>query len=84
MVILILYFLSLGPVLMMNPKAFISPKYDFVSKAYTPWFWTYNETPLQKPLGMYLHFCVPMCFDKNGNELPAFAIEPGNGAQEPL
>jgi len=33
---------------------------------YGPWFWTYKETLLHKPMGYYMHFWSPKAFDKDG------------------
>ena len=38
----------------------------FLGKFYAPLYWAYNETPLHKPLGMYMHLWVPIAFKKNG------------------
>jgi hypothetical protein len=65
--ILLLYVLSYGPVLMMVGKGRIMPNNQFVTKLYQPLIWAYDETPLHKPLGLYLHLWVPQWFDKNGN-----------------
>ncbi len=78
-VILLLYVLSFGPVMRFGSMMMLtverknksyfytSPKRDgFLAKFYAPLGWVYNETPLHKPLGMYMHLWVPMAFNKNG------------------
>jgi hypothetical protein len=78
-VILILYVLSFGPVMRFgsmvmvlrawNNKSYIhnlAQRNGFLGKFYTPLYWAYNETPLHKPLGMYLHLWVPIAFKNNG------------------
>jgi hypothetical protein len=80
LVILLLYALSFGPVMrfgsMMlllttrNNQSYIhtSPQRDrFLGKFYAPLGWAYNETPLHKPLGMYMHLWSPTAFNKNGD-----------------
>ena len=67
-VILFLYVLSFGPFWMMWDKGFISTHQTFSDKFYRPLEWAYEETPLHKPLGMYLHLWVPKYFDKKGEQ----------------
>jgi len=67
-VILLLYVLSLGPVMMMMEKGHISAR-NVLFRFYEPLRWAYEDTPLRKPLGMYLHIWAPHYFDKNGNNL---------------
>jgi len=50
--VLLLYVLSVGPVMMMVRKGRISPKSGFVNRFYQPLNWAYQKTPLHKPLGM--------------------------------
>jgi hypothetical protein len=77
--ILLLYVLSFGPVMRFgslmlltvtrNNKScfYTSPRRDgFLARFYAPLGWAYNETPLHKPLGMYMHLWIPGAFDKNG------------------
>jgi hypothetical protein len=66
-VVLILYMLSIGPVAMMSKKGSIWPKSQFVRNLYIPLGWAYNETPLHKPLGMYMHLWLPERYEKNGD-----------------
>ena len=65
-VILILYVLSWGPVVRLGDKGYISPNNKVIWKFYAPLDWASNNTPLQRPLGMYLHLWVPKYYDKNG------------------
>jgi hypothetical protein len=65
--IVLLYFLSFGPVYMMWSKRKISHTNQFVNKLYTPLAWAYQKTPLHKPLGLYLHLWAPDDFDQNGD-----------------
>jgi hypothetical protein len=69
-VIVLFYVLSAGPVAMMQEKGFISPGNEFFNKFYEPFIWAYEDTPLHKPLGLYLHLWVPDIFDKNGSGPP--------------
>lgn len=66
-VVLVLYVLSVGPVMMMFDKGRISPKYEFLEKFYLPLEWAYENTLFHKPFGMYLHLWSKR-FDKNGDE----------------
>ena len=66
-VILILYVLIIGPVMMMMDKSAGSRSNQLARKFYAPLGWAYDNTPLHKPLGMYLHLWVPEIFNKNGN-----------------
>jgi hypothetical protein len=63
------YFLSYGPIMMMQEKGSISRKNQFVWKFYYPLFMAYLNTPLHKPLGMYLHLWDSKHIDKNGDGL---------------
>jgi hypothetical protein len=67
-VILLLYIFSSGPVALLEDKGRVSRGNVFLRQFYAPWRWAYNDTPLRRPLGMYLHFWIPNHFDKNGNE----------------
>lgn len=64
-VILVLYVLSVGPFVMLNDKGKISHS-NFFETLYWPLAWAYLQTPLHKPLGMYLHLWSKH-FDKNGD-----------------
>jgi hypothetical protein len=70
--VLVLYVLSAGPVFLMVHKGSISPGNGFVYGLYAPFGWVYANTPLQKPLGVYMHLWVPDWFEGNGemNEGP--------------
>ena len=81
-VILLLYVLSFGPVMRFgsvvmlevvtqNTKSYIyisAQRNRFWGEFYAPLGWAYNETPLHKPLGMYMHLWTPTGFNKNGDE----------------
>ncbi len=66
-VILILYALSVGPVLMMHEKGRAPQNSRFLANLYGPLIWAYMVTPLHKPLGMYFHLWAPKAFNKNGD-----------------
>jgi hypothetical protein len=65
--VLLMYVLSNGPMMMMMEKEHISVDHRFVKMFYWPCGWAYFQTPLHKPLGMYMHLWVPNAFDKHGN-----------------
>jgi hypothetical protein len=66
-VILFFYVLSLGPVWRFSDAYNGHPKLEKALGAiYTPLLWTYERTPLRRPLGMYLHLWMPKDFDKDG------------------
>ncbi len=69
LVILILYVLSFGPIMLMMDKGRISSNSKLEQKIYKPWFWAYHNTPLHKPMGMYLHLWTPHLFDKDGRAM---------------
>jgi hypothetical protein len=71
LVIPMLYVLSWGPGMMMYHNGRITSHNQFAWKFYAPCFWAYSETPLHKPLGMYLHLWVPQDYDKTGENLPS-------------
>ena len=64
-VILVLYFLSSGPVVMMYEKGVITGDSKLL-QLYDPLDWFYEETPLHKPIGMYFHLWAPKHIDENG------------------
>ena len=66
--ILILYFLSLGPFVMMEEKGvWKNRRPPLLDSLYFPLGWAYMNTPLQKPIGMYLHLWCPQRFANNGD-----------------
>jgi hypothetical protein len=66
-VILLLYVLSVGPLVMLSDKGAISPsKYSKLDKLYWPVLWLDRHTPLHKPFWMYLSLWSAR-FDENGN-----------------
>lgn len=71
-VTLLLYILSLGPVLMTLEKAHITTggSRKVILGFYQPLIWTVQKMPqLDKPLGMYMHLWLPEHFDSKGNEV---------------
>ena len=67
MLALVLYVLSIGPVMRMRADNFFpAGTGGLLSKFYSPVSWAYWETPLHKPLGMYFHMWVPTCCATNG------------------
>ncbi|HZQ45766.1 MAG TPA: hypothetical protein VFC07_02040 [Verrucomicrobiae bacterium] len=70
-VILVLYALSVGPIMLVMDKGTISfGAGAFLKKFYGPLEWAYDKTPLHKPLGLYLHLWEPKWFDKKGEPIP--------------
>lgn len=66
-VVLLVYSLSIGPVLMLDLKNRL-PRPKIVWRFYYPVRWAYFKSPiLHKPLGMYLHLWVPDYVAKNGD-----------------
>lgn len=66
MAVLVLYVLSIGPVMMMDEKGLLSGgRRSFFQNLYNPLGWAYENTPLHKPLGMYFHLWSKH-FDKSG------------------
>ena len=65
---LLSYALSAGPVMKMRSRGIISPRNQLVNILYHPLGLLYRETPLHKPIGMYLHLWMPEWYDKNGDE----------------
>jgi hypothetical protein len=65
------YALSTGPVALMVHKDLIpsdSSVQQAIEVVFWPVEWAAEETPLRKPIGMYLHFWVPKEWDSQGNE----------------
>ena len=69
--ILLLYVLSFGPYVRTWETGRF-PWHDagqrFLLIVYKPLSWAYVNTPIHKPIGMYLHLWAPKMFDKNGDE----------------
>ena len=63
--IVVLYFLSAGPVWFMESKG--TRLHGIVWRIYAPWDWAYLNTPLHKPLGLYMHLWRPGLYDRSGN-----------------
>ena len=66
---LILYFASLGPLLLLQEKEIIKPGNRFLDKYYLPGHWAYEKTPLHTPLGKYFHLWNQTVYDRNGEQL---------------
>ena len=70
-VIVVLYFLSAGPLATMLWKRPLSKSaFRFIGGFYTPWRLVYLHTPLHKPLGMYMHLWNPQMYDSAGDVNP--------------
>ena len=71
-VIVVLYFLSAGPVALMLWKRTITTTgaLTFISGFYTPWRLAYLHTPLHKPIGIYMHLWNPHVYDSAGDVNP--------------
>ena len=55
-VVIILYVLGSGPIVMLVEKRTLSPQAQtFVGTIYAPVSWACEETPLHRPIGIYLH-----------------------------
>jgi hypothetical protein len=52
--LVVVYFLSLGPTLWYYDKSPTSKAGKLLDTVYGPLGWCYEETPLRKPIGMYL------------------------------
>ena len=73
-VVVVLYVLSVGPVMMITLKRNISnphPTAQFFASFYKPLEWVYAKTLLHKPLGMYYHLWIPSVIDSHGNIIRA-------------
>ncbi|MGO8930967.1 MAG: hypothetical protein ACLQU3_29275 [Limisphaerales bacterium] len=80
-VIVVLYVLSIGPVMKITLKKNIgNPAAQFFASFYKPLGWAYANTLLHKPLGIYYHLWIPRVFDSKGNisteHLPYQSEEP--------
>jgi hypothetical protein len=68
-VIVLMYVLSSGPagVLLLKKKVSSGSMCGHIlNYFYTPWGWAYENTPLHKPLGMYMHLWCPDQYGANG------------------
>jgi hypothetical protein len=66
-VVVLAYFLSIGPFVMMEDKRgwrWSHPRW--LDTLYFPTSWAYTNTRLHKPIGMYLHMWCPKPWDSNG------------------
>jgi hypothetical protein len=72
-VAVMLYILSLGPVMMMVQNKSISPgssTFEVLDTFYHPLEWTVNKIPpLEHTIGMYLHLWAPKLFDRKGDRV---------------
>ena len=59
------YVLSYGPVLRIAKSRESRQTFQVLSYVYGPWDAAY-QTPLHKPLGLYMHIWCPMLFDSHG------------------
>jgi hypothetical protein len=80
----VLYLLSYGPVRLMGVKGMypLATK-RVVNQIYAPFIWTYNNTPLHKPLGMYLHLWCPDIYEQNGESFDIVGPTKYDRLQEP-
>lgn len=54
--VLIVYLLCIGPFVMLVDRQVVSGKMEAMLEViYAPVEWAYDNTPLHKPIGMYLH-----------------------------
>lgn len=66
-VVVAIYFLSMGPVLKVCFESKSARRFEHLfDTVYAPWFWSYDHTPLRKPLGIYMHLWLPDDFDRHG------------------
>jgi hypothetical protein len=66
--VLLLYFLSFGPVRLLTSQVGSPSMIEHVEAVvYYPWELAYVRTPLHKPLGLYMHLWCPRSFDQAGN-----------------
>ena len=69
-VAVVLYVLSIGPVMMIAVNRSISnphPVARVCTIVYGPVEWAYAKTLLHKPIGLYYHLWVPSVIDSQGN-----------------
>ena len=67
-IILLIYVLSIGPVLLLDHKGRINRAIGpALESFYAPVGYAYDETFLKKPLGLYFYLWDPEDFDANGN-----------------
>ena len=64
-VAVLLYVMSSGLAWRSVPGTGIGPR--LLDTVYRPLVWSYQYTPLHKPIGMYWHLWQPELFLKNGN-----------------
>jgi hypothetical protein len=69
-VIVLVYVLSIGPVMVLWDKKLIAngnSAAQVLKIVYGPVEWAYAKTLLHKPIGMYYHLWVPSVIDSQGN-----------------
>ncbi|MDB6121741.1 MAG: hypothetical protein JWQ71_734 [Pedosphaera sp.] len=65
---LFVYFLSAGPVAMLDGRGFLRiTTCEAVIAFYKPFSWAYDRTALHMPLGMYLHLWSSNQYDQDGD-----------------
>ncbi|EEF62109.1 hypothetical protein [Pedosphaera parvula] len=65
---LFIYFLSAGPIAMLDGRGVLSiTNCEPVIAFYKPFGWAYDHTALHKPLGIYLHLCSSNQYNENGD-----------------
>jgi hypothetical protein len=66
-VAVMVYFLSYGPAELMLMTRNVGPRTsDAIAYIYWPWSFVYFNTPLHKPLGLYMHLWNAKFWDKDG------------------
>jgi hypothetical protein len=66
-VVVVLYFLSTGPISLMDKYGMLSPQsWGALEMVYSPISYLFEHTPLRRPMGMYMHLWRPEIFDKWG------------------
>jgi hypothetical protein len=76
-VIIAIYFLLPGPLAVVHRKGLLNSRTvgGALFAIYWPWRWTYEYTPLRKPLGVYMHFWDPANFEKDGRFIPGHMLQ---------
>jgi hypothetical protein len=72
-VIFLIYFLSVGPVILVVHTRGLPLRASIAGRIlviYAPLEWAYALTPLRKPIGMYLHLWYPKGFAADGEPNP--------------
>jgi hypothetical protein len=77
--ILVLYILSTGPLVLLKDRIKIrdgSALDQVLEFAYWPVEWACDNTPLEKPLGLYWHLWAPRLYDSKGTLIARSATGP--------